>query len=314
MSALNCSNAYFATIFDAADKKLDEIRKYKPNAAGLITAYSQDEAREIQKKIPNSMLVISEESDSNDIEKFDKGDYKWLVSVQMVSEGVDIPRLRVLVFLHTTTTRLYFEQAMGRIVRNRQDLQGSHLDQAYFFYPNVAELNVHARAIEEEIAHIVGEQKIQVRQKYERKPPEGKPRFFENVIAGETTVYNYGQDVTPIQHMLQEYPIELQAGIERGVAKVMKSLPSHPKMEVPQVMDGNEYSDFLDEEIKKAVAEYQFLHNMTYEQRSDIHNKFNQLEGKYIRQQDMTIQQKERKLNALKSEIAYGKRRVQSNP
>ena len=36
----------------------------------------------------------------------------------MVSEGVDIPRLRVLVYLPNARTELAFRQAMGRVVRN----------------------------------------------------------------------------------------------------------------------------------------------------------------------------------------------------
>ena len=34
----------------------------------------------------------------------------------MVSEGVDIKRLRVLVFLPNAKTELFFRQAMGRVV------------------------------------------------------------------------------------------------------------------------------------------------------------------------------------------------------
>ena len=41
----------------------------------------------------------------------------WLVAVRMVSEGVDIPRLRVGVYATTTTTELFFRQAVGRFVR-----------------------------------------------------------------------------------------------------------------------------------------------------------------------------------------------------
>ena len=36
----------------------------------------------------------------------------------MVSEGVDIPRLRILVYLPHAKTELAFRQAMGRVVRN----------------------------------------------------------------------------------------------------------------------------------------------------------------------------------------------------
>ena len=37
----------------------------------------------------------------------------WIVAVRMVSEGVDIPRLRVGVYATTTTTELFFRQAVG---------------------------------------------------------------------------------------------------------------------------------------------------------------------------------------------------------
>ena len=49
--------------------------------------------------------------------RFAAGPTPWLVAVRMVSEGVDIPRLRVGVYATTTTTELFFRQAVGRFVR-----------------------------------------------------------------------------------------------------------------------------------------------------------------------------------------------------
>ncbi len=43
--------------------------------------------------------------------------WRWLVSVLMVSEGVDIPRLRVGVYATPARTELFFRQVMGRFVR-----------------------------------------------------------------------------------------------------------------------------------------------------------------------------------------------------
>jgi superfamily II DNA or RNA helicase len=40
-----------------------------------------------------------------------------IISVGMISEGVDIPRLRVLVYLPNARTELAFRQAVGRVVR-----------------------------------------------------------------------------------------------------------------------------------------------------------------------------------------------------
>ena len=51
------------------------------------------------------------------IAAFARGTGPWIVAVRMLSEGVDIPRLRVGVFATTTTTELFFRQAVGRLVR-----------------------------------------------------------------------------------------------------------------------------------------------------------------------------------------------------
>ncbi len=42
---------------------------------------------------------------------------RWLVSVLMVSEGVDIPRLRVGVYATAARTELFFRQVVGRFIR-----------------------------------------------------------------------------------------------------------------------------------------------------------------------------------------------------
>jgi superfamily II DNA or RNA helicase len=56
----------------------------------------------------------------------------WLVSVKMVSEGVDIPRLRVGAYLTNIKAELYFRQLVGRFVRMLQHLK--HQD-AHIFMP-----------------------------------------------------------------------------------------------------------------------------------------------------------------------------------
>ena len=44
---------------------------------------------------------------------------RWFVAVRMVSEGVDVPRLAVGVYATSTSTPLFFAQAVGRFVRSR---------------------------------------------------------------------------------------------------------------------------------------------------------------------------------------------------
>ena len=73
---------------------------------------------------------------------------KWIVSVAMVSEGVDIKRLRVLLYLPNSQTELSFRQAMGRIVRTMgpDDDSISHV-----VLPTYRILENYARKVEEEM-------------------------------------------------------------------------------------------------------------------------------------------------------------------
>ncbi len=74
-------------------------------------------ARQLHKPV----LVLSDEkSASRRIEAFSDSDDRWMVAVRMVSEGVDVPRLAVGVYATTTTTPLFFAQAVGRFVRARK--------------------------------------------------------------------------------------------------------------------------------------------------------------------------------------------------
>jgi hypothetical protein len=66
----------------------------------------------------------------------------------MVSEGVDIPRLCVGVYATSTSTPLYFAQAVGRFVRARR--RG---EMASIFLPSVPLILEHAARLEDERDH-----------------------------------------------------------------------------------------------------------------------------------------------------------------
>jgi superfamily II DNA or RNA helicase len=68
----------------------------------------------------------------------------------MVSEGVDIPRLRVGVFATTTTTELFFRQAVGRLVRWTR---GVPRQRAWLFIPDDPRLRLHAARVAEQRRH-----------------------------------------------------------------------------------------------------------------------------------------------------------------
>ena len=68
-------------------------------------------------RIPATVVTSDDPTASERIASFAAGTSEWLVAVRMVSEGVDIPRLRVGVYATATMTDLFFHQAVGRFVR-----------------------------------------------------------------------------------------------------------------------------------------------------------------------------------------------------
>ena len=68
----------------------------------------------------------------------------------MVSEGVDIPRLRVGVYATTVTTDLFFRQAVGRFVRW---VPGIRDQRAWLYIPDDPRLRIRAAGIAEQRRH-----------------------------------------------------------------------------------------------------------------------------------------------------------------
>jgi hypothetical protein len=97
------------------------------------------------------LVATSDESDaSRKIASFAAGSAPWIVAVRMVSEGVDVPRLRVGVYATNTVTDLFFRQAVGRLVRW---VSGLGRQTAYMFIPDDKRLRTFANGIAEQRRH-----------------------------------------------------------------------------------------------------------------------------------------------------------------
>jgi superfamily II DNA or RNA helicase len=138
-----------------------------PSAGGLVIAPTIEMAEYLAcliEQIEGEAPVLVHNKISNPegkIRSFKNTDKRWLVSVAMISEGVDIPRLRVLVYLPNALTELAFRQAIGRVVRT----YGPDDDtRAYVVMPSFEILERHARRVEEEMAaSIRADQSIQAK-------------------------------------------------------------------------------------------------------------------------------------------------------
>lgn len=148
-------NSYQSTMLSWGIQKLEDVRNSMPNAGGLVIAPNIEVAEymaalleELDGEKPT--LVHSKQSNPEArIASFKNTDKKWLVSVSMVSEGVDIKRLRVLVFLPIAQTELFFRQAMGRVVRTMGDFDYTR---AYVVMPAHKVFEQYARRVEREMS------------------------------------------------------------------------------------------------------------------------------------------------------------------
>ncbi len=137
--ALSLDGEWLTTVLGHAHSQLVKIREVHPEAAGLVIAKDQEHAQGIARLLRDRFNVdaevaVSDDSDaSGRISKFAGSVKPWIVAVRMISEGVDIPRLRVGVYATTTTTELFFRQAVGRIVRFTP---GQRSQRAYMFMPD----------------------------------------------------------------------------------------------------------------------------------------------------------------------------------
>jgi len=156
-TALDPTGSWMPSVLQAADSRLTEVRRHVPDAGGLVIATDQDSARAYAKLLkhvsgePATVVLSDEKLASKKIAEFTESDRRWMVAVRMVSEGVDVPRLAVGVYATTTSTPLFFAQAVGRFVRAR-----SRGETASVFLPSVPSLLGFASEMEVERDHVLG--------------------------------------------------------------------------------------------------------------------------------------------------------------
>jgi superfamily II DNA or RNA helicase len=147
-------DGYQATMLESASNKLTELRYRMPEAGGLVIApniamaeYMADLLERVEGDRP--FLVHSQMPNAESkIKAFRNMDKRWIVSVAMISEGVDIKRLRVLVYLPSALTELAFRQAIGRVVRTAGPLDNTR---AYVVIPSFDTFESYARRVEAEM-------------------------------------------------------------------------------------------------------------------------------------------------------------------
>jgi hypothetical protein len=196
------------------DDRITHLRENgMPDAAGLVLASDQDDARAYAKIVRRvtgkaAELILSDDPKaSKKIERFAHGSARIAVCVRMISEGVDVPRAAVLAWMTSYRTPLFFAQAVGRVVRAR----ASH-ETATVFLPAVRPLLTLAASMEEERNHVMPPPKTVNGDELDLDPlppverdPDGLPQWealeadarFAHVLHSGTAHTGAGTEVAP---------------------------------------------------------------------------------------------------------------------
>lgn len=142
-------------ILKEADAKLRSLRADgHSDAGGLVIAADSRHARRIaallREATGRAPLVVlhAEPRAAAKLATFTHSRDPWIVAVNMVSEGVDIPRLRVGVYATAAKTPLVFRQIVGRFVRT---LPGRPGEASWLYIPADQMLRDHASLVEQEL-------------------------------------------------------------------------------------------------------------------------------------------------------------------
>lgn len=157
-------------MLEEATQKLSEIRCRRgvdATAGGLVVAMNSEHAMEVAHTLAaitgKAPIVVHSKIDDAQglIARYRESGDEWLVGINMLSEGVDIPRLRVGVYMSNIRAPLYFHQFCGRFARVQQgrpeDCDHDSFQRSYVFLPRDSELVDIAKKIELERCHALGE-------------------------------------------------------------------------------------------------------------------------------------------------------------
>jgi superfamily II DNA or RNA helicase len=147
------NEAVIKYVISSAQKKLKIIRKKNSDAAGLIVASSVEHAKQISTLMKtcfneDSVVVTYRESEPTSIiQQFRHAQTQWIISVGMISEGTNIPRLQICCHLTNIKTEMHFRQILGRILR----MTGSKNQEAIMYMPAEPKLLEYAYRVKQDV-------------------------------------------------------------------------------------------------------------------------------------------------------------------
>ncbi|MDX8151841.1 DEAD/DEAH box helicase family protein [Patulibacter brassicae] len=146
-------------ILGEAHRRLTGLRETDhPDAGGLVVSADSDHARAVAAVLhrltgsPPVVVLHTDAQAHRRLAEFTDSSAPWIVAVNMVSEGVDIPRLRVGVYATTAKTAMIFRQIVGRFVRT---VPGRPIEGSWLYLPAEPTLRAHAAAVDRELVPLL---------------------------------------------------------------------------------------------------------------------------------------------------------------
>jgi superfamily II DNA or RNA helicase len=219
-------------ILREADTKLRMLRRDgHRDAGGLVIAADSSHARRIAALLREAtgqkplVVLHNEPRAAEKLAGFTNARDPWIVAVNMVSEGVDIPRLRVGVYATAAKTPLVFRQIVGRFVRT---IRHRPPDPSWLYIPADPVLRDHAAAVQQEIRHAL------------RRPEDDSASDFDRPDVSETergatpTFEPLSADVTPQMTLFgPPGPPPAQRHATSGYEAVLDPPPEAPPHRTP---------------------------------------------------------------------------------
>lgn len=263
------SETFTKDLLSNAHEQLMAVRTQKSDAGALAICIDTNHAIRVSEYLyqitgERPDVILSDDSSTvvSDVKSYRSSNRKWLVAVRMVSEGVDIRRLMVLAYLTNTTTKLFFQQAIGRIMRN----EAKDDPESYCFMPDDRRLIEHAAQIEEFQASVVAADMQEARELSEsREQSERVPSF---TILGSSDA-EYAGMTSRGSHYNPEYSTEIRKhatvfGIpESKMAAIFQAI-EHGQLNAPHSKSTGsvverEPEEHVEDQIKKLRTKIQRL-------------------------------------------------------
>jgi superfamily II DNA or RNA helicase len=285
-------------ILKEADAKLRALRVEGHRDAGaLAVAADASHARQIAKLLGEVtgrtpvVVLHTETKAARKLADFRGSRDPWIVAVNMVSEGVDIPRLRVGVYATAAKTPLIFRQIVGRFVRTTP---GTTAEPSWLYLPADQTLRGHAADVESELRHVLRRE----------EPTDELDELPERRASEPTPASDFVPLSAEFAAQMTLFGAPASAAASTPVPAPSPAPPQTQTMPAPAPLAAFEQRAELRQERSRLVGE---LHRRDGRSHREINAWLNRTVG-LQRVDDATIPQLERSVRALVKELTRGKR------